>query len=207
MRLLAVERGVDVVAPGQQQPVESLEHERGVRRRQRRQRQRRCTGLLHRAEVVVAQRVDARLAAVPQRDPDDRPRHMRSGIGMPRRPAGPPSDARTPRPRACAARAARRSPRAAPCTWASGSSCGTPGPPRRRAWPRARRPGRGSPAPRPPRCAPSAAAATRPRPPPRRSGRRTRRARGPSPASAATSWPSASSLPKMFRARTTAFCT
>ena len=83
VRVAAVERGVDVDSAGEQQPIKPVEHGSGVLRPLRRQHQRNRTRALHGARVVLPHPVVARPVAVPERDADDGPRHMRSGTGTP----------------------------------------------------------------------------------------------------------------------------
>ncbi len=84
---LAVEDGVHVHAAGQQDAVQPVEEGRDVPGRDRGQHDRHGSRLLDGPDVVLAHGVDARLVAVPERDPDHRPHHIRSGTGMPRRPS------------------------------------------------------------------------------------------------------------------------
>jgi hypothetical protein len=80
---LSVERGIHVDAPREQQAVEAVEQGLRVLGRERRQHHGHGARAFHRADVVGAHRVVARPVAVPERDPDDRARHIRSGIGIP----------------------------------------------------------------------------------------------------------------------------
>src|SRR6267378_6751026 len=83
----AVEGGVHVRPPREDQPLDPVEELGGVLRPAGREDEGEPTGLLDRADVVLAKQMEAGPAVViADRDPDGRPHHIRSGIGMPRRP-------------------------------------------------------------------------------------------------------------------------
>ena len=82
---LAVEGGVDVHPAGQHDAVEAVENRGRVLRPDRGQHHRDGPGLLDGPHVVLAHPVEALLVSVPEREADDRTRHIRSGTGMPRR--------------------------------------------------------------------------------------------------------------------------
>ena len=84
---LVEENGVHVDAPREQEAVEPVEERRGVLGPDRGQDDRDGPRLLDRPHVVLAHGVEPGPAAVPERDPDHRPHHIRSGTGMPRRPS------------------------------------------------------------------------------------------------------------------------
>src|SRR6266702_1667155 len=82
----AVEGGVHVRPPGEEQPLYPVQELGGVLRPARGEDEGQSTGLLDRADVVLAKEMEAGPAVVvADRDPDGRPHHIRSGIGMPRR--------------------------------------------------------------------------------------------------------------------------
>src|SRR5438034_10280118 len=86
VRLLAVEPGVHVGPAGEQQAVDPGQEVGGVVRPSRGQDQGQALRLLDGPEVVVAEREELGILGVADRDPDERPPHIRSGTGMPRRP-------------------------------------------------------------------------------------------------------------------------
>src|SRR6266702_7699550 len=83
----AVESGVDVRSPGEEQPLQPFQELGSLLRPAGREDQGQTAGLLDGSDVVLTQEMEAVPAfVVADRDPDGRPHHIRSGMGMPRRP-------------------------------------------------------------------------------------------------------------------------